>query len=225
MGSNPKREWLSNVSLLSLGMSLGALVLAFVSAGEIYDYQDSVDGVHLPPVDAIVCLAGGRGRIAVAGDLWYHYVERAEMPMQGLGRSPVPAAVPQLYLSGMGARTSYQTVSKQVRKGILGALSPEHVVIEKQSANTEENALFLLNYAREHDWHTIVLITSPYHMRRARLIFERLAAMKEWPLKVETLSVYQEPFEPSEWRSASYGIRVTVYEYLKWLYYSRIWKP
>ena len=47
-------------------MTLGALALAYVMAGDIYEYQDTVDGVHLPEVDAIVCLAGGRGRAAEA---------------------------------------------------------------------------------------------------------------------------------------------------------------
>ena len=59
-----------SLALIALGMALGSLLLAYLSAGEIYEYQDSVDGVHLPPVDAIVCLAGGRGRIAAAGDIW-----------------------------------------------------------------------------------------------------------------------------------------------------------
>ena len=37
----------------------GLLVLPLLLAGEIYDYQDTVDGVRLPSVDAIVVLAGG----------------------------------------------------------------------------------------------------------------------------------------------------------------------
>src|SRR5271155_5726225 len=80
---------------LLAGMAIGVLGLAFFLANEIYEYQDTVDGVHLPEVDAIVCLAGGRGRIAAAGDIWYRYHEANQKK-----------GVPILYISGMGPRST-----------------------------------------------------------------------------------------------------------------------
>ena len=76
-GPHPDKPWnrktwnrmLVLFAVASLGMVVGALLLASILAGEIYDYQDTVDGVHLPKVDAIVVLAGGKGRISAAGDL------------------------------------------------------------------------------------------------------------------------------------------------------------
>jgi len=76
-------------------------------------------------------------------------------------------------------------------------------------------------------------------MRRARLIFDRLLEQDhqlramlrggEAPqlqrIRVETLSVYQEPFEPGEWITELHGIRVTLLEFVKWLYYAHVWKP
>jgi uncharacterized SAM-binding protein YcdF (DUF218 family) len=204
------------LGLLLGGAALGALSVAFLGAGEIYDYTDSVDGVHLPAVDAIVCLAGGRGRIAAAGDVWYRYWEQAQ-------RQQVEP--PLLYVSGMGPKSTWATVERQVRRGILGALRPEHVVLETQSSNTEENARFLLDEVRRRSWESVLLMTSSYHMKRAKLIFDGVFVDSGRSLRIETLSVYQEPFEPGEWRRSPHGIEVTLVEYLKWLGYRSVWQP
>lgn len=220
-----RRRFIRSFLLVFLGMGLGSFLLAYLSAGEIYDYQDTVDGVHLPQVDAIVCLAGGRGRIATAGDLWYRYWELSRTPVRGAGISPQPGRPPLLFLSGMGPLSNWGGLSRQMRRGVIEALRPEHVVLETESGNTEENARMVLRYARERGWERILLVTSRYHMRRARYIFEWVMGASGHKLAVETLSVYQEPFEPGEWRSGPHGIRVTLVEYLKWTYYRVLWRP
>jgi len=211
--------------MMALGMAIGALVLAYVSAGDLYEYQDTVDGVHLPHVDAIVVLAGGRGRIAAAGDLWYRYWELGHVPLREVGRHPAPKKPPILYLSGMGSQFSFNSLSLQVRRGVFEVLKTENVVLEKFSTNTEGNAKRLAEYAYDRKWERILLVTSPYHMRRAKLIFEGVFWYREQPVHVETLSVYQEPFDPNEWRKGLHGIEVTLTEYLKWVFYKRFWRP
>ncbi len=196
----------------------GLAVLAMVMAGEIYDYQDTVDGVHLPAVDAIVCLAGGRGRIAAAADVWYRYWE--------LSRPPGQLQLPVFYVSGMGPRSSWAVLEKQVRPGVFKVLGPENVVLETESVDTEGNARWLERTATERGWKKVLLITSRYHMRRAQFIFEeQLGRQRSVPIEIETMSVFQEPFEPGEWTTELHGIQVTVGEYLKWLYYRFFWAP
>jgi uncharacterized SAM-binding protein YcdF (DUF218 family) len=208
-----------------LGICLGALSFAYFSAGEIYEYQDTVDGVHLPPVDAIIVLAGGRGRIAAGGDIWYRYWELAQLPLPGAGAPADPEDPPLLYISGMGPKSNWNVLAKQVRRGVLEALKPENVVMERESANTEENALWVARYASQRHWKRILLMTSPYHMKRALYIFEQVLKRVRHPIEIETLSIYQEPFAPEEWRSGLHGVRVTLVEYLKWLWYRTVWKP
>ncbi|MBC7692510.1 MAG: YdcF family protein [Methylotenera sp.] len=217
------RTWAA-ILFFVLGVTLGAWVLTFVSAGDVYEYQDSVDGVHLPQVDAIVCLAGGRGRIAAAGDLWYRYWEHAQGPaFEEYG--DLPPKTPILYISGMGKGSTWNVLAKQVRRGVLEDLKPKDVILETESTNTEENAEYLMKYAKERGWKKILLMTSRYHMRRSQIIFGKNIEKAALPLQVETLSVYQEPFEPGEWRGTFHGIRVTMLEYLKWLYYKAFWGP
>jgi uncharacterized SAM-binding protein YcdF (DUF218 family) len=191
------------------------------AASAVYAYQDTVDGVHLPPVDAIVCLAGGRGRISAAGDLWVRYRELA------LGAKSLPQ--PVLYFSGLGPQSTLKSLQTQLRTGVSNLLSSGDVILETESTNTEENALWLLKLARERRWRSVLLVTSSYHMRRARYIFEQMMERQRESegqvLRFETLSVFQEPFDSQEWSHDLHGIRVTLQEYLKWLYYSRFWTP
>jgi uncharacterized SAM-binding protein YcdF (DUF218 family) len=83
----------------------------------------------------------------------------------------------------------------------------------------------LARYAKQRDWDRILLMTSPYHMKRSRYIFDAVLKNEDVPLDIETLSVYQEPFEPGEWKNSLHGIRVTVTEFLKEAYYRNFWSP
>lgn len=205
-----------------MGMTLGALLLAYVLAGDIYEYQDSVDGTHLPQVDAIVCLSGGRGRISAAADTWFRYWELAQRPHPA-GATPLP--LPLLYISGMGHQSTWTVFARQLRRGVLEVIKPDNVIIETESENTDANARWVARQAELHGWHRILLMTSRYHMRRARFMFERVLVAPDKPFLIETMSVYQEPFEPGEWRTSPHGIRVTLVEYFKWIYYKYFWTP
>jgi uncharacterized SAM-binding protein YcdF (DUF218 family) len=195
------------------GILMGMLLFATVMANEIYEYQDTVDGVHLPQVDAIVVLAGGRGRITSAGDLWYHYHTSDFKPG------------PVLYVSGMGHQSNWSSFAKQVRSGVVGVMHPEDVVLETESSNTEENAQWLVKTVRQRGWSKILLTTSSYHMKRARMMLEKTFRAEKIPITIDTLSIYQDPFEQSEWRSSFLGVRVTLTEYLKLIFYKYFWTP
>ncbi len=202
------------LSALTLVM-VGALSVILFAAGEIYEYQDSFDGAHLPSVDAVVCLAGGRGRLAMAGDLWYRYWERA----QQAALAKAPMEIPILYLSGTGHQSNWALLAKQMRRGVVEVLAPKYLMIEDESENTEENAAWFSKNARKNQWKKILLVTSSYHMKRAKLVFERTLAQDGLSVQIETASLFQEPFEPGEWLLSLHGVRVTVNEYLKWLWY------
>jgi uncharacterized SAM-binding protein YcdF (DUF218 family) len=207
----------ASLSFFLLGLLTGVLLFTFFKAGTIYEYQDTLDGAYLPPADAIVVLAGGRGRISAAGDFWFRYYEREET---GAGE---PA--PMLYISGMGPNSNWATFEKSVRPGVLKAMKPSNVVLEVESRNTEENALWVVKNARLRGWKRLVLMTSPYHMRRSRHIFAKVLEQTDLKLEVDTLTIYQEAFSAEEWRESINGIRVTMFEYLKWLYYTTFWQP
>ena len=210
------RGWIFAGGLLS-GVAVGVLCLAFALAGDVYEFQDTVDGAVLPSVDAIVCLAGGKGRIGSAADVWFRYRELAERG--------ATTGVPVLYFSGVDHTATPRTIERHVRRGVWESLKPENMVLERESENTESNAWLAARAAKEHGWKRILLMTSPYHMKRARLIFEKIFRAEGLSTVIETLKVFQYPFEAGEWRTEWVGIRVTLIEYFKALYYRRFWNP
>ncbi|MCM2278752.1 MAG: YdcF family protein [Oligoflexia bacterium] len=266
--SGKSRSRLRQVPALVLGLFLGISILPYFLAGEVYDYNDTMDGVRLPEVDAIVCLAGGRGRIAAAGDLWYRYWEANHRLREPGG--PPPPKVPFLYISGMGPQATYAVFRRQLRAGVREVIPPEYVILERESFNTEANARWLSRYILRQElsngagtfrppyrptsggqggasigdrrlpstvlseprlllpdspWRRVVLVTSPYHMRRSALIFQKVFQAAGLAMQIQTLSAFQEPFEPGEWRASLHGTHVTMLEYLKWVYYRLFWKP
>lgn len=206
-----------DLGLITMGVAIGALLLAYLLAGEIYDFRDSVSITSQPPpVDAIVCLGGGRGRIAAAGDLWYRYWENSKP-------EATPKVMPILYFSGLGPQTNWNDVTKLLRKKVLPVIRPSDTIIENESSNTDTNARWLAKYAQERHWRRILLVTSSYHMKRAYYMFNHVLKTRENPIEIETYSVFQDPFTAKEWRRDLNGIRVTLMEYLKWVYYRTVW--
>lgn len=99
--------------------------------------------------DAIVVLAGGKGRVDEGVRLFRE--SRADF----------------LFLIG---------VDPTVRKSDLyrprhGDPSSENVILEKTSRNTVENSIFGRNAIVQSGAHSILLITSRYHLKRASLLF------------------------------------------------------
>jgi uncharacterized SAM-binding protein YcdF (DUF218 family) len=210
------------------GLGLGILVFLaaffslFLTAGQIYKVQDSfqlpVDQAWLtnPEVqklNSIVVLAGARGRIAEAAQVWVDL--KALYAKSGDTQSQLPI----LYLSGLGAGASIQTLEKLVKPEIFEQIDPERVLIENLSLNTVENARMLSRTVKERGWDHILLMTSSYHMRRARLIMEHVLGRE---IQIGTLSIAPETFDVKSWRDSQFGVEVTLQEYLKYLYFRNI---
>lgn len=212
------RHWKKSLHLsfsLLLGVVLGAGLLSFSAAGLIYDYQDTVQEDVLPDADVIVCLAGGRGRIKAAGDLWYRYWVRKQVDQS--------ERIPKLFVSGMGEKADWTVFSSQVSPEILERLKPSQVILETESKNTYENAEWFVERAQKHKWSRVVLVTASYHMRRAKYIFEKRLREKQKRSEIYTFSVHQSPFSSEEWIKDINGIRVTVTEFIKWISYRTYW--
>jgi uncharacterized SAM-binding protein YcdF (DUF218 family) len=195
--------------LLSLlfGVFLAAATLVWLGAGEIYDYSDSFelsrDGSE---IEVVVVLAGGKGRIPLAVELW----KRIRVLRAG-------RADPVLFLSGLGPNTGVEALSGQgVPDEDVRLFTRENLVFENVSENTFENAQMFASFARQKNWKQILLVTASYHMRRAEFILKR-ALDPDVRVRTETFDAGR--FGRNEWRKDEYSIRVTVFEYFKWLYY------
>lgn len=198
------RSWKVIISA-GVGLLIGVFLLAFTSAGLIYEYEDSLSLDELPRgVDAIVVLAGARGRITEASDLWLRFYRDH------------PSRTPLLYVSGMGHQANWNVFAKQVKPEVLNVIRANDVILETQSTTTEENAMWLLNYVQERKWKHVVLVTSNYHMKRSLYIFQTVLGSQ---VNIDTHSVQPEPYRDGKWYKDLLGIQITLSEFLKWVFF------
>jgi uncharacterized SAM-binding protein YcdF (DUF218 family) len=127
---------------------LALLVLSVLFVDFVYKtYSLAQREVH---TDAIVVLAGGRGRVE-----------------EGV----------KLYQAGQGHLLFLIGVDPLVKKGELyKGDNPDNVFLEKVSRNTLENAIYARDLITKHKVSSVKLITSRYHMKRATLIFRNALA-------------------------------------------------
>jgi len=198
---------LTIVLSLLFGALSSACLFLWLASGEIYDYQDTFSLERdASQVDVVLCLAGGKGRIPVAVTLWEQL--RA---ISGRQRTPV------LFFSGVGPHAGFETLIDQgVSKESVQGMKNQDVVFENVSANTYENAQIFSSFARQNQWKNILLITASYHMRRSSDIMRKAL---EPDVSLETFTVDAEHFDRREWHKDAYAIRVTMMEYIKWLFY------
>ena len=137
-----------------LGFLLG-LVAAFAGLIGLGHYLAVED--PLVPADAIVAISGDEGaRTATAVELW----KRGLAPVIVFAGSSVdPSSPPSAELMKRDA----------IRLGVPA----DRVLTEPSSATTQENATRVTDLFHAYGITSAILVTSPYHQRRAAMLFDR----------------------------------------------------
>lgn len=117
--------------------------------------------------DAIVVFAGGVGESGRAGGGFQERVTQA-IRLYRAGYAS------RLVLSSGFVFTLHEAeVMKAV--AVANGIPPEAIVLEERAANTYENVAFSARILDDHGWTRILLVSSPYHMRRATLTWRKVA--------------------------------------------------
>lgn len=162
------------------------------------------------PADAIVVFAGGVGESGQADQGHAERVGRAvELFRQGWSGKLV-------FSSGYVYRYEEPFVMKAL--AIQLGIPPQQIFLETQARNTYENVRNSHEMIRLHGWDKILLVSSPYHMRRALWVWKKVGP--------ET-TVIPTPVLESEFYHAGGQIRLRhwkaiLHEYMAILYYR--WK-
>ena len=140
--------------------------------------------------DAIVVLAGGKGRVDEGVRL---YRERKAVHLFLIGVDPA-VRKSDLYRQHSGDPTS------------------DGVVIEKLSRNTLENAIFGRDVIMRREVRSILLITSRYHMKRATILFRNALPrdLAIYPYPVDTKNLKE------DWWSHAGSFRLLFTEFYKY---------
>jgi len=157
--------------------------------------------------DAIVVFAGGVGESGKAGGGYQERVKHAvELYQRGLA--------PYLIFSS-GYTFVFQEA--EVMRGLAVDLGVpvSAILLEEQAANTHENVQFVTQILEAHHWQTVLLVSSPYHMRRAVGTFRKAAPQ---------ITVIPDPVPSSQFYEHGRGASLeqlggVLHEYLGILYY------
>ena len=122
-----------------------------------------------PPgaADAVVVFAGGVGESGQAGG---GYQERVASAVDLYRAHYAPALV-----FSSGFRFVFHEAEVMRDLAVVNGVPAAAIVLEQRAANTRENVLFTAAILREHGWRKVLLVSSPYHMRRAMLTWRRAA--------------------------------------------------
>src|SRR5260370_14308182 len=122
-----------------------------------------------PPqkVDAMVVFAGGVGESGKAGGGAQERLKQA-VDLYKAGDAPY------LVLSS-GYVYSFREAEVMRALAVDQGVPASAIVLEQRAANTYQNVTFVDAILREHHWKSILLVSSPYHMRRALLVWRKVA--------------------------------------------------
>jgi uncharacterized SAM-binding protein YcdF (DUF218 family) len=164
-----------------------------------------------PPerADAIVVLTGSYpDRILEAVALYQEgYATRLI-----LCREPENAGFRKLTQLGVNVPRLFElnrTVAEQ-----LGVPSAAIAVVDRPAGSTYSEAELVLEYVLQHGYHSILLVTSKYHSRRAARIYRHLAAGR---VRVIVRPARDDDFQPDRWWRDRASTRRVVIEYQKLL--------
>jgi len=151
-----KKNQLKGCLILGLVGGLGIIIIILLLIG-IGSYLSVGDRVK--PVDAIVVLSGDEGeRIKEASD-WY---------LRGYGKYLI---ITKTDTEEIGEQKTYS--EKLMRIAIESGVPQDSIIFtEEIASNTIEEARAVLMTAKIRNIHSILVITDPYHTRRANAIFD-----------------------------------------------------
>jgi uncharacterized SAM-binding protein YcdF (DUF218 family) len=153
----------------------------------------------LAPADALAPLGGGRGRVIYAAHLYE----------EGLADWFV---APNMPLNVPGIDDSY---GELVRREAVARGVPFDAVVLMDGVveTTYQEALAVRAIAEGRNWDSLLLVTDPFHTRRARLAFRRAFRGSDVSFGVRPVNAHW--YDPERWWQSRDGLRETWTEYLK----------
>ena len=119
------------------------------------------------PADFIVVFAGGVGESGQAGGGYQERV-RAAVDLYQAGYAP-------RMIFSSGYEFAFRETEVMRSLAMSQGVPASAIVLETRASSTYENVVFVYELLEEFDSRTILLVSSPYHMRRALLTWEAQA--------------------------------------------------
>jgi uncharacterized SAM-binding protein YcdF (DUF218 family) len=179
-----------------VAMLVGFAILLFVGLGFV-DFLSKVPPAADKPrrnADGIVVLTGGSSRVSDA----------IELLSAGYGR--------RLLISGVHPTNGYSDIQRTLpdSQRLLACC----VDLDHSAVNTRSNATETRRWAVERGFHSLIVVTSNYHMPRA--IVELSHAMPD--IELVPFAVVGEKWREEPWWTSGAALRLLLSEYAKYLF-------
>lgn len=112
---------------------------------------------ELEKADAIVVISGGDTDARISEGVKLYFQKWA----------------PKIIFSGAAATGNVSNALAMKRIALKEGIPEKDIIIEEDSKTTSENAEFVAKYIKELNAKSIILVTSPYHQRRASTEFKQ----------------------------------------------------
>lgn len=183
--------WIAAVIVMTLG-------LAFVGAGfGFVAFLSQLRATEMKPssnADGIVVLTGGSSRVSDA----------MELLASGYGK--------RLLISGVHPTNGVTAITRSLRDDSEGLMTC-CVDLDRSAVNTRSNAAETRRWAQERNFHSLIVVTSNYHMPRA--IVEMNHAMPG--VALIPFSVIGEKWREEPWWTSAGTLRLLLSEYVKYI--------
>ncbi|MDE2231259.1 MAG: YdcF family protein [Candidatus Omnitrophica bacterium] len=178
------------VVLLGLVLMVGAI--PFLRAvGSFLVVKDK-----LQPADIVIVLAHAQDRVAQAVQLYKEGYSKL-LIMSG-GR-----------LLPSGNIEAVQMKQEAVQAGV----PPDRIWLDLKTMHTFQDPIFLKPVLLSHGFKSAIVVTSPYHTRRAAMIFNRMA--EKTGIKIMYCPAQNSRFDPQRWWLSCEGWKDVFWEYAK----------
>jgi uncharacterized SAM-binding protein YcdF (DUF218 family) len=122
----------------------------------------------------------------------------------------------QLFRSGYADKIFLSGASQlMVRQAVSLGVPEDHILVENRARTTYGNAKYSSEIMESQGYKSAILVTSPYHTRRAGMIFHQF--FQKWDLTVCSIP-YDASIATNWWKDKNLIYDVTT-EYLKMVYY------
>jgi uncharacterized SAM-binding protein YcdF (DUF218 family) len=190
------RRWVALAVLVAVAVAYAGRDVALQAVGDFLVVNDPLE-----PADAVIAISGnGPERLTTAVGLL----------RGGFGRVLIVSGGP--YMLGRRPRNSAEVMRDEV---VAAGVPAPQVLVDDRATSTYENAAGAAAVMRARGLRTAILVTSPYHARRAAIIFRRV--FRTEGLRVRVRSSEESFFDVRRWWERPRDRRLVYREYVKLL--------
>jgi uncharacterized SAM-binding protein YcdF (DUF218 family) len=170
-----------------------------------------IAGAEPIPADAIVVLSGDPGRAVEAADLFKRHIA----PYVVITTELPPTVYEKARKDGVQLVLNHENYVRLLQG--YGVPAVNILRIESYVGDTFDEVRQIRDFAREKGWTRLVIVTSNFHTRRARMVARYLL---EPEIRVAVVSSHYDNFKPESWWKSQAQTRTFAIEVEKLITYS-----